>query len=91
MFLGTIKKGKKIDGFLNNNLLEPRSLYQRHEDLKNEMLRRGYKHKSEMTEVDCACVLDMPVEKQYWEVDKKKALKDLLDRCPKCHSNYNKL
>lgn len=89
MFLGTLKQGKKIDGYLNNNLFEPRVLYQRHEDLKDEMIARGYNHKSCMTEVDCSCILDMPQEKQYWEVDKKAALKDLLSRCPECRSRYD--
>ena len=84
MFLGTLKQGKKIDGYLNNNLFEPRSLYQRHKDLADEMIKRGYNHKSCMEDVDCVCVLDMPVEKQYWEVNKDKALRDLLDRCPEC-------
>ena len=91
MFLGSLKKGKKIDGFLNNNLFEPRSLYQRHEDLKNEMIKRGYNHKSCMKDVDCECVLDMPQEKQYWEVDRDKALKDLLDRCPECNSRFKSI
>jgi len=88
MFLGSLKQGKKIDGYLNNNLFEPRLLFQRHEDLKNEMVKRGYNHNSCMTEVDCECVLDMPNEKQYWEVDRKTALKDLLSRCPECRSRY---
>ena len=91
MFLGSLKKGKKVDGYLKNNLFEPRLLYQRHEDLKQEMINRGYKHKSDMSDVDCACVLDLPVEKQYWEIDKDAALKDLLDRCPECRSNYKVL
>ena len=90
MFLGSLKKGKKMDGFFENNLFEPRQLFQRHEDLKNEMIARGYNHKSRMVESDCGCVLDLPNEKQYWEIDKQKALQDLLDRCPECRSNYER-
>ena len=84
MFLGSLKQGKKIDGYLNNNLLQPRLLYQRHEDIKNEMIRRGYNHNSNICESECGCILDLPQEKQYWEIDKDVALKDLLDRCPEC-------
>ena len=91
MFLGSLNKKKKIDGFLNNNLFEPRSLFQRHEDLKNEMLSRGYNHRSNICEEECACVLDLPVEKQYWEIDKNAALKELLDRCPECRKRFNEL
>ena len=89
MFLGSLKKSKKIDGYLNNNLFEPRTLFQRHEDLKNEMIERGYNHKSEMCEEECDCVLDLPTEKQYWEVDRAKALEDLLSRCPECRSRHS--
>jgi hypothetical protein len=91
MFLGTLKKGKKIDGFLKNNLFQPRLLYQRHEDIKQEMINRGYKHASPMCEVECGCVLDLPQEKQYWEIDKEKALEDLLSRCPECHKRFTSL
>ena len=51
MFLGTIKKGKKIDGYLKNNLLEPMALYWRHKQLELEMIDRGYNHNSEMFDV----------------------------------------
>jgi hypothetical protein len=88
MFLGSLKNGKKIDGFITNNLFEPRSLYQRHEDLKNEMIRRGYNHKSEMNEHECECILNLSIEQQYWEIDKLKAFRDLLNRCPECLRRY---
>ena len=88
MFLGSLKAGKKIDGYLKNNLFQPRLLFQRHEDLKQEMITRRYNHKSCIKESDCSYVLDMPQEKQYWEIDKDKALKDLLSRCPKCRGRY---
>ena len=51
MFLGSLKKGKKVDGFLSNNLFEPMALYWRHKQLSLEMVDRGYKHKSEMFNV----------------------------------------
>ena len=33
-----------MNGYFRNNLLEPKSLKVRHNELVNEMLRRGYKH-----------------------------------------------
>lgn len=88
MFLGTLKQGKKIDGFLKNNLFQPRYLLMRHEELQDEMIRRGYNHKSPMNPQECMCVLDLPIEKQYWEINRQEALRDLLDRCPECRDRF---
>lgn len=84
MFLGSVKKGKKLDGFLTNNLFEPDSLFLRHEQLKNEMIARGYKHRSPMKEED----LDLSEERQKVKINKDKALRDLLSRCPECHQRW---
>ena len=88
MFLGALKKGTSVDGYLKNNLFEPRSLYQRHKDLADEMIKRGYNHKSPLYEIDCTWILDLPQEQQYWEINRNEALKDLLDRCPECRSKH---
>lgn len=88
MFIGTLRKRRKVEGFLKNNLFEPRSLYQRHKELVEEMKRRGYNHKSPLTEVDCECVLNLTERQQYWEIDKDQALYELIGRCPECSKNY---
>ena len=49
MFVGTIKRGKNIQGYLNKGLLEIHSLQSRHEELVEEMLRRGYRHNSPLS------------------------------------------
>jgi hypothetical protein len=84
MFLGSLKEGKKIDGYIKNNLFEPRMIYQRHKDLADEMTNRGYNHKSPINECECGSIFDLPIHYQYWEIDKKRALEDLLNRCPEC-------
>ena len=89
MFLGTLKKSKKINGYLHNNLFEPLSLKQRHEELKNEMKRRGYNHNSEMTSYQC--IFNLKETELYWKIDKEKSLKDLLDRCPKCRERFMRM
>ena len=91
MTLGSIKKGISINGYLKNNLLEPRAIFQRHKDLSEEMISRGYNHKSDIKECDCECVLNLDEEQQCWEIDKDKALKDLLERCPECRKRYASL
>lgn len=88
MFLGSLKKRTKVDGYIKNNLFEPRSLYQRHKDLANEMIKRGYKHKSPLNEINCSLVLNLSNEQQYWEIDKKSALKELINRCPNCYERF---
>lgn len=88
MFLSTLKAGKKVAGYLNNNCLEPKLLFKRHEDIKNEMLKRGYKHKSEITEKECSCICYLSEEQQNHKIDKKKSLEDLLSRCSKCKIRY---
>lgn len=90
MFLGTIRKGIKVDGYLKNNLFEPRALYERHKVLAEEMIRRGYNHNSPLKESDCSCILNLTNEQQYWEIDKKQAFNDLISRCPECEKRYRK-
>ena len=91
MFLSSVKKGKKLDGFVRNNLFEPMSIFQRHEDLKNEMINRGYNHKSPMTEYECHVVFDMPNELRIGQINKDLSLKTLLSRCSKCRENWDSI
>lgn len=91
MFLGALKKGKKIRGYLDNNLFQPTSLYFRHEQLKREIISRGYNHKSP---IDKKAILffikKLPHNDLMKEIDKKAALKELLSRCPSCRERFQK-
>lgn len=92
MFVGAINKGKKMDGYLKNNCLEPRKLYIRHKELADEMIRRGYNHKSPIYDYSCHGLINWPTKKQDKQINKETALKDLLERCPKCRKrNEEKL
>lgn len=90
MFLGTLKRNKKVDGYLNKNLFEPMALYWRHNQLALEMVERGYNHNSEMFDVPDS-VLNLSEDKRSVRIDRKAALEDLLDRCPECRSNFTSL
>lgn len=46
MLVGSLTKGRSIQGFLDNGLLEPQNLISRHNRLVKEMIFRGYKHNS---------------------------------------------
>lgn len=91
MFLSHLKLKRKIDGYLKNNCLQPRMLFQRHKDISEEMFSRGYNHKSPLEEKECACVSDLPMFQQYWEVDSEQSLKDLLERCPECRKRHRRV
>jgi hypothetical protein len=44
--VGSLRKGKSIQGHLDKGQVEIHSIEKRHKELVKEMLRRGYKHES---------------------------------------------
>lgn len=86
MFLGTFKQKKSIKGYINNNLVEPLKLKERHDLLVKEMERRGMHHKS---------ILNINDELNYLSnndinslVNVHSSLEDLIGRCEECKKNY---
>ena len=87
MIVGHMKKFRSIKGFVKNNCIEPESLMSRHSQLVNEMVSRGYNHKSE---------LDIPVnlldylseEDRLAKVLANLSLEDLTTRCSNCLANH---
>lgn len=75
MFVGAILKGKSIKGFVENNLVEVHNIFSRHQELSEEMIKRGINHKSEIKSFP-AC--------QAGSVDIQNNLEELRTRCPKC-------
>ena len=92
MFIGSIIKEKSVDGYLQNNLLEPKKLKERHDELSNEMSKRNYNHKTPViVEEFDKCMNNLHNEQLDFrnvKIDKERALKDLLKRCPECHKNH---
>jgi hypothetical protein len=82
MFIGTINKGKSVKGYLKKGLLEVHNLYSRHEELVEEMKRRGYRHCSDVDK-------KWRTAEKLGNVDKKKSLEELLNRCPRCKQRYS--
>jgi hypothetical protein len=80
MLVGHINKGRSIDGFIKNNLIEPQFIHQRHDSLVKEMFRRGYKHQSPLVPID----IDVPNA----TVDVCESMSDLLLRCFDCCIRY---
>ena len=81
MFIGHLNLKRNINGFIENNLLEPLSIISRHDELMKEMLERGYKHKSPIKEFDLSYLSEEYINHK---IDKVSALKELISRCPEC-------
>lgn len=77
MFVGTIKRGNRIDGYVRNKLVDTRNIQRRHDELAAEMLRRGYNHKSPMDYEDML---------SQGEIDVEFNRADLMARCPECRA-----
>lgn len=95
MILGTIKDGKSLDGYAKNNLLQLKDLVERHDILAEEMLRRGFNHKSPLLMDDFLQYLKQHIEKYHFvlensNVDIQKSEEDLFGRCPKCREKRDK-
>jgi hypothetical protein len=92
MYLGAIKKGKKIRGFLKNNLFEPKKLKDRHDELATEMERRGYRHASLMLQDDYEETIKLLNEEDLCVcIDKECSLNQLVSRCPKCCQGFSQV
>ena len=77
MFMGTIKRGISVEGYLRDGLLEPRSLHRRHDELVAEMRSRGYNHKSPLLDVDISHLRD-------GKINIERNIEDLKNRCVEC-------
>ena len=87
MFIGTLRKGISINGYIRNDLLEPLSLVQRHQALSREMYSRGYQTNIiiEDFQVNYSHLTD---EQIHHKIDRKNSLRELLKRCPECLSRF---
>jgi len=87
MFTGTLKKKKNISGYIKNNLLEPLSISKRHDELVQEMRKRGYEHNSQLNSPNISYLSDI---EQNYKIDDKKSLLDLTKRCSICKERGQK-
>jgi len=75
MLVGTLQKGISVQGYIDNQLVELEHIRVRHQELVEEMIERGYNHKSPLP--------DYP-EVSGGVVDRGENLRDLANRCPDC-------
>jgi hypothetical protein len=85
MFLGSLQKGKSVKGYIDKDLLQPRSLFTRHQELEIEMKRRGYTHNTKMnSNLVFNVIHSLPEDQLNHIIDKAKSLRVLLSRCEEC-------
>lgn len=89
-FLGSMRKKIKMDGYIKNNLLEPRYLQENHDKLAKEMVKRGYNHKSDI-EVKEEDINHLSEQNKNYKINKEISLNTLLSRCPECKERFEKL
>jgi uncharacterized protein with PIN domain len=88
MFVGAINRGISVDGFIKSNCLEPLSIVKRHEELVEEMKRRGYNHNSTIIEPDLSKI---PNKNLIHTINKKESFNCLITRCESCKVSYEKM
>ena len=84
MLLGSMRRGKNIEGFLSGGLVDPQRIFARHQELVAEMTRRGFKHNSPIDEHECAALAVGFAGRAT--IDTAANAHDLLQRCPECAS-----
>jgi hypothetical protein len=76
MFIGCIKKGTSLKGYIEKGLVEVHNIIDRHDQLVKEMESRGYCHKSCLEGKELLwCEGNICVEKN---------IEDLKNRCSEC-------
>lgn len=83
MMTGHIRRKKSLTGWINNNCIEPTSIIIRHRQIADEMINRGFNHKS-----PCDLRIDelnyLPFNEINAQIDSTASFKELIHRCPKC-------
>lgn len=75
MFVGTIRKGVSLAGYVSRGLVDTTQIVSRHEALAQELLDRGYNHVSPMIHIDTL---------KIGKVNSDNSLRELSRRCPDC-------
>jgi hypothetical protein len=76
MFAGTINKGISISGYIEKGLVNPILIKERHEELAQEMINRGYHHYSPLQTIN-KHLPRIPLNISH-------NLNNLKGRCPEC-------
>lgn len=89
MFDGSFNRRIQVNGYVNNNLLELKSLIRRHDVLASELVRRKnlrtdkiHNHDSPLISINADY---LPQHVHDYVIDRKAAFLDLINRCNDCY------
>jgi hypothetical protein len=74
-----LRLGRKVDGWADNNCLQPKAIGMRHRAPAAEMLERGYKHASPLRQPHV-----LKTQRPEARVDSIAARVELVRRCSEC-------
>lgn len=83
--VGILDREYQINGYIKNNLIEPKAIKARHEEIVSEMINRGYQHNSPLVDPD---INYLPKDVQNYRINREAAKQDLLTRCEKCLARF---
>ena len=83
MFMGCIKKGRSIRGYIKKGLVEVERIVDRHHQLVKEIIRRGYFHNSPLKDSNPK-FLGRGILWREGIIDRPKNLDELISRCKYC-------
>jgi len=86
--VGLLRKGVSMKNYFKNNLFEPLSLMNRHDEIVKELYVRGYNHHTPILDNISEIVRYLPTELISTKVDSVDSLSNLLNRCEKCKERY---
>jgi hypothetical protein len=83
-----LKKRTSLAGYIRNNLIEPESILDRYRELREEMVRRGYKPVKPLPRFELS---HLPPEIRTYRVARRDSLEELLARCSECRKRFEEL
>jgi hypothetical protein len=87
LFVSSVRKGHNIRRYLLKSLVDPSSIYKRHKELEDEIIVRGGKLDSPLSEAEC-------IAYATWygstTINIGRSLADLADCCDDCCSRIGK-
>jgi hypothetical protein len=81
MLVSHLQHKRRITNYIKQNLLQPRSLRERHDQLALEMENRKMLHKSPLPKYDLSY---LPEKQRIYTVNVEQSLIELSRRCTKC-------
>ena len=88
MLVGHLQRKRQITNYIRLNLLQPKNLRERHDQLVQEMKKRRMQHKSALPKYDLSY---LPKEHRFYVVNAEESLIELSKRCSNCREHSKSL